>query len=142
MKKWLRVSHDHAQVLASTKKELIEEEQRREEQQKKEAEDRKKSVKGKEKEETKDAPPHEVDGSTISAAGGPPPAFDKKATNRPGLTAPQAGERDPNVQFAWTVVRPGDEGWVTHTLVELFSELTTAHGFEDERITRLAGLLS
>lgn len=114
-KKWMCVSSDGTMVVASTKEEHAEESK----------EDdlvhRKATVKGKEKEEN-GQPPHDVDGS---------PARRKGETRK-----------DAHAQFGWSVVRPGsEESWATLTLVELFSELMAAHGFEEDRLSRLASLL-
>jgi hypothetical protein len=53
-----------------------------------------------------------------------------------------AGAKDNAPDFGWSVVRPGEEGWASMLLVELFSELHTAHGFEEDHLAKLASLLA
>jgi len=168
VKKWLRVD-DAGAVLASTKRDEVEDNgdndgnDDEEKKKKKELERKNKKkkskknsnidTKGKDKEDVNKLARPEAgsdddddnSGKAAESVAAATAADLKKTrtTKEVEANAPAATTRGKEAEFGWSVVRPAEEGWACMLLlVELFAELNAAHGFDEERLAKLAGQLS
>jgi hypothetical protein len=160
VKKWLRVD-DAGVVLASSKRDEVEDDDNDDEEKKElERKNKKKkskknsnnninNTKGKDKlkeEEDELARPEAGgdDNNNSKAAESVAAAADlKKTRTTKELEANAVAEMGKEAEFGWSVVRPAEEEWASMLLlVELFAELNAAHGFDEERLAKLAGQLS
>jgi hypothetical protein len=170
VKKWLRVDGAGV-VLASTKRDEVEDNGDNDgndnEEKKKELERRNKKKKSKKnsnidtkgKDKLKEEDKEDVNKLARPEAGGDDDDNSGKATESGAATAadlkktrttkeveanaPATTTRGKEAEFGWSVVRPAEEGWACMLLlVELFAELNAAHGFDEERLAKLAGQLS